>query len=75
MTSEEYQEAKAQIAEYERLASLRDTYTRIKNTADLVIVRCRDGQEIRLTGAEPIAALQAFLFSKLDEIDQEKALV
>ena len=75
MTAEEYQKAKQQIAEYERLADLRDTYTIIKNSADMVVIRCDDGREIVLEGAEPIAAVQDYVLQKLSEIDNQKERV
>ena len=75
MTPEEYADALRRISEYETLAKLRDTYKRIRDTAHLVVIRCNDGSEIELKGAEPIAALQGFVLAKLNEIDQQKTEV
>lgn len=75
MTAEQYTNAKAACRQYETLMSERERLKRVKDTADTLAVRDRDGNEIELTGAEPLSALATYVTEKIAEIDKSIASI
>jgi hypothetical protein len=75
MTEEEYQAAKQAIATYEQKKAAREEYVEIRNTADTLIVVGKNGKQIVLKGAEPIAAIIDYVNAKIAEIDGEKEAI